>query len=355
MKEIKKLKIALTSSCTLRCNHCKINKNSNLDIDLKKSIAGVDFLLSSPGAYKRLELYGGEPFLRFSLLKEISSYARKKAKEKRKKLSLSIATNATLLDREKILWIKEIGANISISFSGSEESHNYNRKFASGIGSHLIVSKNLKKLFKKVNKEYLVCLYCIDGAFANKMRDDFNLILKSGFRIVNVECVSGRGWSQENYSDFEYGFLWILEKIREGIERGDFVFLESFIEMISDKKSWDYSCPAYRDLEMYPDGNYGFYPYAFVDYEKVKKKISIGNWKNGLNKHYSSCFPNCLECSTCCQKYYTLPGLSDGSYAYELRSHMMKKFFFNLLRRRNERKINKYLNDLKKIRTIRYV
>ncbi|GAB4031550.1 MAG: hypothetical protein Fur0012_08880 [Elusimicrobiota bacterium] len=355
MKEIRKLKLALTSSCTLNCNHCRIDKSSGLNMDFKMAKAGVDLLFSTPGDFKRLELYGGEPFLRFPLLKKISSYAREKSAKTGKNLSLSVATNATFLDDKALSWIKESQANISVSFSGSKESHDYNRKFVSGEGSHSLVLKNVNKLFEKIGPDYLVCLYCVDGAFSKKMKRDFELILKSGFRMINVECVSGRGWSSENYSAFEKGFKSILERIEEGIEKADFIFLEPFIEMISDRMSWDYSCPAYRDLEMYPDGYYGFYPYAFVDYAASRKKISVGKWSSGLNSRYSLCSPGCFSCQSCCSQYYTLPGLFDGSRAYELRSHLMKRFFFELLRRKKEKEIKAYLCELKRIRGITYV
>lgn len=317
--------------------------------------AGVDLLFSAPGNFKRLELYGGEPFLRFQMLKKISSYAREKSDRSGKKLSLSVATNAAFLDNEAVSWIKKSRANISVSFSGSKESHDYNRKFSSGDGSYNLVFKNVKKLLKKIGPDYLVCLYCVDGAFSKKMEIDFKLIRKSGFRIINVECVSGRGWSSENYSAFELGFKSILQEIKDGIEKGDFIFLEPFIEMIADRMSWDYTCPAYRDLEMYPDGYYGFYPYAFVNYAASRKKISVGKWSSGLNFRYRLCSPGCADCRSCCSRYYVLPGLFDGSQAYDLRSRLMKRFFFELLKRKKEKKIKAYLCELKRIRGLTYV
>ncbi|MGC9070592.1 MAG: radical SAM protein [Elusimicrobiales bacterium] len=355
MTEVYKLKIALTSSCTLRCNHCNIDKDSGLDIDFNKAKAGVDLLFSSPGYFKRLELYGGEPFLRFSLLKKIASYARRKSIENDKKFSLSIATNATLLNKNIISWIKENKVNISISFSGTEESHNYNRRYANGKGSYEVVYRNIKNLLKEVSPDYLVCLYCVDGGFAKNMRKDFKEIIDIGFRIINIECVSGRGWCVKDYKEFEKGLSFIFENIIKSIENGNFIYLESFTEMLRDKRTWTFNCPMYRDLEMYPDGNYGFYPYAFIKYSSVYKKISVGNWKNGINFRYSNCFPGCNSCNSCCSDYYILQGLSDGSYAYQIRTHMIKQFFLELLRRKKEEKIKNYLLKLQKIINITYI
>ncbi|MEW5950970.1 MAG: radical SAM protein [Elusimicrobiota bacterium] len=349
MCEIKKIKLALTSSCTLGCNHCRIEKNKYINLDFEKAKSGVDILLDSVGKYKRLEIYGGEPFLKFDLMKKILSYAKKKANIKNKKLSVSVATNATLLDNEKISWIRNNHVNVSVSFSGSEGSHNYNRIYSNGRGSFSLVSKKIDFLVKNINSDYLVCLYCVDGGFAGSIKKDFLKIIRKGFRIINIECVSGRGWDEKNYEEFKEGINFVLNTIYEEMEKGNFIFLEPFIEMLQDRKSWDYTCPKYRDLEMYPDGNLGFYPFAFVKYSKVSKKISIGNWLSGLMKKYDKCFPGCEKCFDCIKDYYVLPGLSDGSFAYEIRSRLMKKFFYKILKNKKEENISAYLEKLKVI------
>ncbi|NLI09609.1 MAG: radical SAM protein [Elusimicrobia bacterium] len=349
MCEIKKIKLALTSSCTLACNHCKIEKNKDITLDFDKAKSGIDILFNSPGKYKRLEIYGGEPFLKFDLMKKIVSYAKKRIAVKKKKLSISVATNATLLDNDKISWIKDNHINVSVSFSGSEESHNYNRMYSNGRGSFSSVSKKIDFLIKNINSDYLVCLYCVDGSFADSMREDFKKIISKGFKIINVECVSGRGWGKKNYEEFKDGMNFILNIIDKEMKNGNFIFLEPFMEMLYDRKSWDYNCPKYRDLEMYPDGNLGFYPFAFIKYSKVFRKISIGNWKNGLIKKYKNCFLGCEKCNDCVRDYYILPGLSDGSFAYEIRSALIKKFFYKILKNKKEKNISAYLEKLKVI------
>ncbi len=354
MKEIRKLKLALTSSCTLRCNHCNIDKNSGLELDFKKAAAGADLLLSSPGQFKRLEIYGGEPFLKFDLVKEISSYARKKAKEKDKRLSLSIATNATVLDEEKIEWIRDNRINVSVSFSGSPESHNYNRIFPDGRGSYRAVSKNINKLLKKIPPEYAVCLYCVDGGFAGNMEKDFNLILEKGFRIINVECVSGRGWSGKNYNDFEIAMVKMADAIQGRISAGDFIYFEPFIELFRNRRKYFSPCPVTGDMEIYPDGKIGFYPYPFIDYQNIKNKVSAGDWKRGLKLKYIRCEYGGKECKKCLKSYYFLEKLYDGAYAYSIRTRIIERLFFDILKERAVPGVKRYISKLREIIDMTY-
>jgi hypothetical protein len=148
--------------------------------------------------------------------------------------------------------------------------------------------------------------------------------------------------------------VFIFDKIMEGIRNDNFIFLEPFIELISQKDINNY-CPKYNDLEMYPDGSYGFYPYAFINYSKFKNKITVGNWEYGLNKQYSVCHFKNKSCKECISDYYSIDGLSDGSMAYEIRTSMIKKFFYSLLKQKNDKKIMKYITELKEIFNITYV
>lgn len=350
--EIQKIKIAVTSDCTLRCSHCNINKNAHLVIDLPKAKKAVYLLLNSKGNYKRLELYGGEPFTKFKLIKEIVNYAKKLNKKIKKKLSVSIATNATVINKDIINWIKDNKINISISYSGSAESHNYNRKFSDNTGSYDRVKKNIKNLLKNIPSEYIVCLYCVDSHFVKNMINDFKNIIEIGFKIINIECVSGCGWKYNDYKLFKRNIKDILNTVKKEIEKGNYIYFEPFIELIRNYGKYDTECPLYRDIEMYPDGNYGFYPYGFINYEKVKEKVKIGDYKKGIYKKYIKCDKNCQKCLS---DYYVFTELYDGSYAYKIRTVYIKKLFIELLKNKGKKNISDYFEKLSKILNITYV
>src|SRR3989338_10116842 len=97
-KEINKIKLALTTRCNLSCPYCFVDKTGkNMSLEVAKK--AIDILIKSKGTNKLLSMYGGEILLEFNLLKEICNYAQNQAKINEKILTISICTNATLIER----------------------------------------------------------------------------------------------------------------------------------------------------------------------------------------------------------------------------------------------------------------
>ena len=113
--------LELTSKCNLRCLHCyakgEINNNlNNSDLDTKfweKIIKEGSYLNCH-----KMQFIGGEPFLRKDLF-NLADYAKENGYE-----FIEVFTNGTLLSREKIKTIKNLGLNIAISiYSYCQETH----------------------------------------------------------------------------------------------------------------------------------------------------------------------------------------------------------------------------------------
>lgn len=356
-KEISKLKIALTSKCTLRCIHCRINKKAGLSVKLKHAYRGVDLLLSSQGNYKRLEIYGGEPLIEFEKLKNISEYALiKNYKKYRKKLTIHIATNATFFPANFIDWInKNHNIITAVSYNGTSYSHNISRRYPDGRPSFDTVRNNLREIIQNASPYRTVIIYCVDSKFVTNMLNDFKSIVKEGVKIIDIECVHGCGWKEKDYIKLEQNLKKINKFIEKKISEGYFIFHEKFIEMMRVKGEKIPLCPFYCDLEMYPDGCFGFYPYAFINYINEKEKIIIGDAVNGINRRYRDCYYGCKNCKTCIKDYYTIDGLSDGSYAYLIREKELTIFFKKIIKNaKNDKNFKNYIKELKKITDIFY-
>jgi len=91
------LTLILTLRCNLNCSFCPIEKK-NLSLDLKTAQGAIDFFISSGGNSKKIKLFGGEPLLKFNLIKDIVSYSDSKAKKSGKETKFIITTNGLLLD-----------------------------------------------------------------------------------------------------------------------------------------------------------------------------------------------------------------------------------------------------------------
>lgn len=118
---LENLIIMLTNACNLSCDYC-YRDNTNITISRDDALWGIHFLLEQPGQTKTLGYLGGEPFIRFDLMNELSHYGIKLAEKKGKEIKFTIATNGTVIKREHLRRLPLSHCSICVSIDG-EDSH----------------------------------------------------------------------------------------------------------------------------------------------------------------------------------------------------------------------------------------
>ncbi len=107
------LVLLLTGRCNLRCRYCYVDADgTGMDMSRENAFRAIDTLASSNAA--TVELSGGEPLLRFDLLKDIVEYGY----SVNSRLRFALQTNAILLDREKISYLSAHRVGLGISLDG---------------------------------------------------------------------------------------------------------------------------------------------------------------------------------------------------------------------------------------------
>lgn len=121
--------IVPTLRCDHTCKYCQVSRASiramdyDLDPDQIPWIVKTIKKLSLP-PYK-IEIQGGEPLLRFDLVKEI--YEQCVVTLGKENVEVVIATSLSLLDSSVIEWVKNKNIIFSVSLDGAEAIHNKNR------------------------------------------------------------------------------------------------------------------------------------------------------------------------------------------------------------------------------------
>jgi len=98
--------------------------------------------LPSDGDYKKLNFFGGEPFLEFDLLKDAIIFFKKNNTDK-KSIIDTIPTNGTILSQGILNFVKEEGLRVSFSLDG-DRINNMTRTFKDGKTCFDLVWNNLK-------------------------------------------------------------------------------------------------------------------------------------------------------------------------------------------------------------------
>lgn len=137
-KDQKKIMILLTESCNLQCTYCYEHyKNSKkMEFSTAKKILDNFYKTTNPGETVLIEVFGGEVFLNFELLKQIDDYVMTYYGDRNNYFETT--TNGTLVHGEIQKWLYNRRKRyiVSLSLDGTKEMHDKNRPFVNGRGSY---------------------------------------------------------------------------------------------------------------------------------------------------------------------------------------------------------------------------
>jgi uncharacterized protein len=220
---VRTLVLMLTYSCNLSCRYCYEARDEGCVSPaetggprremsaetIRKSIA---FLLENSGESRKVSVifFGGEPLLRFPLLRETVPMARAMAQARGKEISFSLTTNGTLLTPAMAEFLKENRVSVCISMDGPPEIHDRNRPYPSGRGSYQDAARGLSCLTEGKNGFPLAARVTL-GRGAVEVRKTFDHLRalgvdEVGFAPASAAEESGAALSEEELDRVMEGF-----------------------------------------------------------------------------------------------------------------------------------------------------
>lgn len=209
------LQIMVTRRCPLRCTYCPIPKKEQ-DMEYKTLKCTIDLLFTLNEKELRLDFSGGEPLLRFDLVKKGIEYATNLSKIKNKKITFYIVTNALYLTKEVAEFLNEKKVLLELSIDGDEENHN---KFKIPVNSKTNPYKesinNLKNIKNKKIEKYIVIVATPDNV--NKLFHNFKHILGLGHKKIEINYSIGNMWTFDSMKIFFSQMQEIIHSYKEEI------------------------------------------------------------------------------------------------------------------------------------------
>ena len=154
---LQKLTLQVTQDCNFRCTYCNYTSNNGNQrlhsykyMDYNTAIKAVDFFFERSLDYKEcfVAFYGGEPLLNFGLIKKVVTYINMNYPYRN--VQYTISTNASLLSEAVMEYMVKNKFHILISFDGSKQIHDRNRKFRnSNKSTYDVIVKNLKMILNR--------------------------------------------------------------------------------------------------------------------------------------------------------------------------------------------------------------
>lgn len=136
-EEVHLVELLVTERCNLGCVYCLAGTNPRMPrMTRETGLRAIDLAFEMDEADAlAFELSGGEPFLEFALMRELVAHIRRRQAQDGRPVSINVQSNATLLDEERVAWIRDEDINLGISFDGSPSAHDRSRPLLGGRGS----------------------------------------------------------------------------------------------------------------------------------------------------------------------------------------------------------------------------
>ena len=205
----------LTQKCNLKCKYCFVTQQPK-EMDYKTAKDAVDFYAKN--ALDNLDIpditfFGGEPLLKFEdIIKPLVEYIRKRYGD----FKVSVTTNGTLLDEDKLKFLKANAVDLLLSIDGDEETQDHNRPFHNGKGS-----------FGKIDVDLILRYYpqvtmraTLDPDTVDKLYENYLWGEKKGFKNEALIINPFAAWQEEHYEILESEIRKVTEHIKEARKEG---------------------------------------------------------------------------------------------------------------------------------------
>jgi len=242
----------LTLACNLRCVYCFKEKDGQ---QMSKQVAfdAIVWLLYASGRAKKLRvnLMGGEPLLRFDLIRHVVPFAKRRAACHGKEIHFSVTTNNTLVSDEIVAFWKQWGLGFHCSLDGIPMIQDRNRPMADGSGSSQLAEQGVAKILAYRPRTTARCTVVPDSApYILRNYDYFRSL---GY--VDIAMVPGdaREWSEPSIGVFEEQFREVADRVRDAMRSGVFIRvkgIDDYCEGEARRKPREFACGAGRGMAL---------------------------------------------------------------------------------------------------------
>ena len=198
------LALVVTAACNLRCRYCYQNLHRARHLSWETARRALDLLLASPRSHLRLTFVGGEPLMRWPLVRRAVEHVE--ATRRRDLVVLyEIVTNGLLLDDEIARFLEGHRFEVELSFDGVPAAQGLR-----GRGTFEQLDRRLEALARvtpALFADLLTIVVTVVPATVAALGDSVEYFLARGVSDVALSPAFGvAGWAPERIEEMDEAF-----------------------------------------------------------------------------------------------------------------------------------------------------
>jgi uncharacterized protein len=288
---INRCTLDLTEKCNLRCKYCFTYGVGRRDIDYKQAVKTIDWIFQDEVCQSnevQLDWWGGEPILKFDLMKRLTEYAVQKAAKEKKRIMIGGTSNVTLWDKDVVDWMNQTKAYFMMSIDGIREVQDKYRPTRMKESSFDMIIKRLPYIIEKI--PFIRSRMAPTPDTIGKMLESIKFYHKMGINSQMFSPVYEMDWTDAYLDEAEFVLKSIVDYMIEVKLQGKNIEIKHFDDgarnLHMKKSRPEMPCGAGRfyvgvsvDGIIYPCHRFNKY-----DGRDWKKKEYIGTIDEGITR-----------------------------------------------------------------------
>lgn len=196
------VELLLTEKCNLACGYCLAGTTPNMPTMAPEvGRAAIDRAFAMHEARSiTFEYSGGEPFMQFALMRELTDYARSHPARNGTDVHFCVQTNLTLLDDERVRWLVDNQVAVGVSLDGDPTQHDRSRPTLGGKPSFRKVIGGLD-LLQKYGVAF-GALVVLNRFNAGNARQLVEFLVDNEIRAVKINPIAYLGTGRQAWDEY---------------------------------------------------------------------------------------------------------------------------------------------------------
>ncbi len=215
-----RVSLHLTHNCNLRCTYCYTGEKTAEAMTPQVGRDSIDFVLGLSSTAAEFTFFGGEPLLEFDLMRSLIEYARWNGEQRGITTGFSVITNATLLDRQVIGYLRSRHVLLRVSLDGNRYAHDCSRRLVGGGTSYPMIEEKFSDILEFYPDVLL--LMVITPTNLRYLRDSIEELHGRGFRHFVASPAYEAGWNEMDLLELELAYSEVadfyMSQFRQGSE-----------------------------------------------------------------------------------------------------------------------------------------
>ncbi|MDW7760262.1 MAG: radical SAM protein [Acidobacteriota bacterium] len=301
---IRHLTLFLTDACNFSCSYC-LRRKKNRHMSKTTADAVLDRFLPNFSRAPTINFYGGEPLLRFKLLKHIVGRLQGESRMASCRPRFALTTNGSLVTPDVLEFLENSRFSVTLSFDGpAQDIHRHKGSF--GPLSNLVRSMTSSRKIKfEINT-------VVTPAGAENLMETVQFLWTLGARNIRLSPALNLSWKPAARAAYRRGLSRLRRRLSEVFLRTGHVSVLNFRE---NPEPGLFQCGAGKNRIAVTTGGEIWGCHLFADYgttipPREKRKYLMGHIKD-IRGHFPS--PDSMvlqEYSRLAQDAYSVRGKS---------------------------------------------